>query len=333
MLRSRWFLLIVVSALLATGLVFFTGRFSTARRLSNLGLEIEGIPDAYLMISKSLEQRGYLVDRRDSTVRRSRVGLPGKRWNLERFGAPDHWLLRSKQAGTIFFVPVDEVPDLSYPFYYGFVRSELEESGLPLVTWTQLYVNRVYSGLYLRVELPVDPRKKDGRAGLLRELLMVRGDRMALVDTRFNRDGRLYAECVSNGIFPELVPPPPAVLWLAGLDPSPETTFLLSNAEPFELTLLPLPVSLADLYEKLQGSPLPRTVDERFGEWTAPLATGSPASASPFGEDRRRRLERALADYRRSLGAALGAHTALHDTELTAQMAALLETDDTTLPQ
>ncbi len=338
-LLSRWFLLLAVTGLAATALLLFTGRDTAARRLPNLELSAAGIPDSYLMLSKGPAERGYLVDRRDSTIRRSRANYPGKRWNVERFAGsstgPEHWLLRSKRFGTVFFVPVEEVPDLDYPFFYGFVRGQLEDHELPSVGWTQLFVNRVYSGLYLRVDLPVDPRKKDGRSGLLRELLMVRGDRMTLVDTRFNSDGRLYAECVSNGVFPELREPPPALSWLARRAGTAETTFLLNSAEPFDVTLLPLPVSLAGLFEKLHRAPLEPTVDQRLGEWMAPVAAGSIAAEAPFDEDLRRRMEEDLAEYRSSLGAALRAHLALHDSTVSSRISALLHdaTDEPTLPR
>ena len=141
---------------------------SSVDRLYNLDLENPGISDTYLILHRREADRCFVADRRDATVRRSDDQQPGRKWQCYRMAGagaePPSWLLQSKRKkkGTVFLVPVSDVPDWSYPFLYGFVREQREELELPQVEWTQLFVSRLYQGLYLRVALPFDLRVKDG---------------------------------------------------------------------------------------------------------------------------------------------------------------------------
>jgi len=134
------------------------------------------------VFSRSQTDRCRVVDRRDATMRRYDSRRPGRNRDCLRLpgrngDAQAHtWLVRSKRKGegTAFFVPVQDVRDWTYPFLYGFVRDSRGEIDLPKVEWTQLFVDRLYQGLYLRVALPFDLRRKDGGSGTLRELLTIR---------------------------------------------------------------------------------------------------------------------------------------------------------------
>ena len=93
---------------------------STVTRLTNMDLSASEFPDTYLMISKTDESKAYVVDRRDSTIRRSNNKQPGRKWDVFRI-SDDHdgrlvntWMVQSKKKGkgTVFFLPaiaVDEV--------------------------------------------------------------------------------------------------------------------------------------------------------------------------------------------------------------------------------
>ncbi len=301
----------------AIAILVLSGDISQTKRISNLDLRQSGFVPSYLMTSKRAPNKGYLVDRRDSTVRRSRKNLPGKMWNLDRFGEdpgagiPEHFLLRSKRYGTVFLIPVEAVENFEYPFLYQFVRDEYPELGLPEVQWTNLFLNRVYHGFYLRMSLPVDLRKKDGGNGTMRELMMVQGNEMTLVDTRFSPDARFYADGTTLGIFPALKKPPAVLAWLASRCPTPHATVLLNNAEPYEVSLLPLPYSLDRLYERLQGIPLRVTLDERFRRWMAPASEYEVHDAVPFDGERKKRFEAQYAGYFQRLRDALKAHRTL----------------------
>jgi hypothetical protein len=124
---------------------------SRAYRLSDLDLSGTGYPDTYIMRSKSEPSRCYVVDRRDATMRRGDPRQPGRKWDLVRIGAdridtdtqdprPATWLVQAKRkgTGTVFYMPVDDVPDWTYPFLYRFVQKHAEELDLPAVGWTQL---------------------------------------------------------------------------------------------------------------------------------------------------------------------------------------------------
>jgi hypothetical protein len=290
--------------------------YSRIKRVSNLDLSQSGFTPSYLMTSKSEPNRGYLVDRRDSTVRRSRKNMPGKMWDLDRFGEdpaagiPGHFLLRSKRYGAVFLVPVEAVEDFDYPFLYDFVRKEYPALELPEAHWTELFLNRVYEGLYLRMSLPFDLRKKDGGNGTMRELFMVRDNEMTLVDTRFSPDARFYEEGATLGIFPGLKEPPAVLAWLASRCPTSHVTLLLNNVEPYEVSLLPLPYSPALLYQRLEGMELQPTLDERFRRWAAP-ATEFEGEAPPFDAELRNRFEVERQDYARRLDIAIAAHRKL----------------------
>ena len=161
--------------------------------MSALDLSVPGCPDTYIMRSKSEPSRCYIVSRWQSTMRRTDAEPPGREWSLARVGpatsddGPTTWMVSSKRKGngTVFLVPVEDVRDWTYPFLYRFVRTHGPQLDLPEVGWTQVYIDRIYQGLYLRAALPFDPRKKDGGSGILRELLTVEGGRLIKVDTRF----------------------------------------------------------------------------------------------------------------------------------------------------
>jgi hypothetical protein len=299
----------------AAAIVPFVNQFSPTKRISNLDLS-QSFSPSYLMTSKTEPNRGYLVGRRDSTVRRSRKNLPGGMWDLKRFGEdqaagiPEHYLLRSKKYGTVFLIPAEAVEDFEYPFVYAFVRREYPDLDLPEAEWTDLFLNRVYSGLYLRMSLPFDLRKKDGGNGTIRELMMIRGNEMTLVDTRFNPHARFYEEGATLGIFPALSEPPPVLSWLAWRCPTPRTTLLLNNAEPYEVSLLPLPYSLDRLYELAEGVPLRPTLDERFRRWAAPVNEYQEQPA-PFDREKQARFAAEREEYGRRLEFAVTVHRTL----------------------
>ncbi len=294
---------------LALAIAATAPNLSQNARMANHDLTADAIPDTYLMLSKRDEARGYIADRRNSTVRRNRKNYPGRSWRVTRFGR-DCWLLRSKRQGTVFFVPVEEVADWIFPFFYDFVRLEAAPE-LPLVTWNQLLVNRIYTGLYLRIELPFDPRKKDGGNGILREILSVDRDRLTAVDTRFDRNGRLYVDLIAQGTFPRLQQPTAALGWLARQRPAEETTFLLHNAEPFDVTLLPLPLPINALARGVYGEPLLPIRDDRYQRWTA--GGWRRMDDNPFDAATRGRLEDAFHEYVANFRIALRSHRVLHD--------------------
>ncbi len=315
-LKARW---PAVLALAATGLALALCYPATrSQRLTNLDLSASGFPDTYVMHSKSERDRVFVVNRRDSTLRRGDAREPGRKWRIDRFRGPgataDTLLVRSKRLGkgSVFYVPVAEVADWSYPFLYTFVRQLHPELELPEVGWTQLYVDRVYRGLYLRVALPFDRRKKDAGSGVLRELLTVRDGRLRWVDTRFDDAPGVYNEAVAAGAFPELAPPPAALAWLARRAPTEGTTFLLSNRPPWRLELLPLPVSLPTLFEALHGRPPAAFEDDRYAIWVE-ADWRSPAPA-PFTAEQRAELAGGFALYAADLRAALRGDGELHRT-------------------
>ena len=102
-----------------------------AQRFSNLELAESGLPSTYLVLSKTDQNRCFMLRRRNATIRRSDSNQPGRKWECLRLhpragsAGADTWLLRSKRVGkgTVFLVPAMDVPDWTYPFLYDFVRN------------------------------------------------------------------------------------------------------------------------------------------------------------------------------------------------------------------
>lgn len=250
--------------------------YSPLSRLSNLDVREGGFPNVYITLSKTEPNRGYVGDRRDSTIRRNDRKQPGRKWNLRNIpdvsgrSERDIWFTQSKRKGkgTLFYIPVEQISDWTYPFFYRFVRRHDPQLELPKVSWVQLYVNRIYAGFHLRVAMPFDKRKKDGGSGVLRQLLIVEDGQLTHLDTRFNDKRGVYTDAVAKGIFPELHPPSATLAWLARRSPIRGTTFLMPNQAPYEVRLLPLPIPLLALFQADRGYQPAGFRDERLERWT-----------------------------------------------------------------
>jgi len=279
-------------------------------RIYNLDLSNPEIGDTYLIPHRSEANRCFVVARRDATLRRSDDKLPGRKWQCHPIdsdaGGSPTWLVQSKRKGkgTIFLVPANEVSDWSYPFLYEFVRKHRRDLELPKVEWTQLFVNRLYEGLYLRVSLPFDLRKKDGGSGVLREILTVEGERVSVVNTRFEDVRGLFNESLALANPPTLGAQPQALVWLALHDDASEVAFEMSTSSPYELRLLPLPISLPRLYERHTGQPPPSFQDDRVRSWQSDWRPKG-ALPPPFDEVELVELRHDFEVYRSSFARAL----------------------------
>ena len=321
-LSARTFCSYIVALVFAIAFSAVASSLSQTGRLVNIDLSQKGISESYLMFSKTEAGRGYLVARRDSTLRRSRRTVRGESWELSSFSnghsargsaekgeGPVHWLLRSDAQRTVFLVPVSCVKARDYVFAYNFVAREYEDLELPTAKWTQLFVNRIYQGLYLRLDLPRDLRKKDGGSGVLREICSVRDSEMTVVDTAFHAETRVYADCVANGVFPALKTAPPVLQWLDAQSPTKERILLLGSAEPFEVSLLPLPVSLDALFELVYGKTPTTITDERYVRWQ--VHGMDAASTDVFDADVQKRFNEDYEAHKSAFEAALKVHQAV----------------------
>lgn len=296
---------IVICAILSTR--------SFVSKTTNLKTPTPGsIKEAFLMTSKSGENKCYLVDRHDSTIRRSSAKIPGDSWNINISPGdknpknPSGMLLTDKKKGTIVFIPVQDIKNPAYPYASEFVRKKLKDKNIPKLEWNQVYINRIYSGLYLKMELPSDPTKKRGRPGPRREFLSVKGNELTLVNTLFNPDSRFLAETLLSGVFPDAAPCNPAIAWLDQISENDRTTFILGNVEPYRVTLMPLPITIDDVYEKQFGKPLSPAMDERFGKWRD-AATGGAVDPN-FTEEEMSAFRDGFEIYMKDFGTALSAH-------------------------
>lgn len=306
-MKPIWTAGIVLLAAILISLVRPPG--STVSRLTNLDLTLSDIPDTYLILSKSNSDKAFVVNRRDSTMRRSNKGQPGRKWDVFRikhtagYEHADTWIVKSKREGkgTVIFVPAIDVGDWSYPFFYNFVAARDEQLKLPQVSWTQLYVNRVFHGLYLRVALPFDKRKKDGGSGILREVITVDGSHSYHVNSRLNSVPGLYAEKVTESYFPAVADAPPHLLWLASLNSTDVSTFVMSNLPPFDVSHWPVPLNIAAIYKAQFGANPAGYLDDRFGTWIQQDA----AEEFPFDTEARQEMQSAFNEYAASFAQAI----------------------------
>jgi len=298
-----------IALVLAIVIVILGTQRSMMVRLTNFDLAASGFNDTYVTYTKTDASKAYVDDRRDSTIRRSDRGQPGRKWDAFRFAgrstAPggEIWLVKSKYRGkgTVFFVPVSNIDDWIFPFLYSFIAQRDETLRLPRLEWTNLYVNRIYHGLYLRVALPFDLRKKDGGNGVLREIITTNEGWSSHVNTRFEDTPGVFADQVTESNFPELVTPSPRLAWLVSQNPSDETTVLMSDKEPFGVSLLPLPISLPELFVALNERAPAGYRDDRFRRWIL----WPPLEEPPFTDVELTELQAEFAEYAKSLRQAI----------------------------
>jgi len=120
-----------------------------------------------------------------------------------------------------------------------------------------------------------DRRRRDGGSGQLLELLMLRDSNIACLDTRFSNPCKSYRTIISNSKFPALMAPSKLVKWLIMHSPIEETLFVMQPFEPYLLTYLPLPISLADEYSQLNDGPLPEWADSRYDNFLTNYSSDS----------------------------------------------------------
>jgi hypothetical protein len=298
--------LLPASALIAAvGIAALAHEHSRTSRLATLDLANEALPDTYIVRDRSRPDRTdrcWVTGRRGATVRRDEKGPgTGVKWDCHRLLAEralgQHtWLIRAKSAGTgaQFLVPVSDVPDWTFPFLYAVVRERVPDLELPWVGWTQLFVERIYQGLYLRVALPFDLRKREGGTGLRRELLSIRSGALGVVDSRFLDADRFYVEWARQGRLPELTPPSPALAWLAKRRATGDVTLVTAAHPATGVSLLPLPVSLLDLYRVTYDREATFHADGDYRQWTHGAWREEDGAVSVPDDDE---LETEFADY------------------------------------
>jgi hypothetical protein len=293
---------------------------TSLRRMSNLEFGASGLYQTYLMKSRTQPDRCRVQNRRASTMRRADPRERGQDWDCDRIpgagGNMDGWLVRSNRygEGTILFVPIYAVDDWTYPYFYGFVRGHRAALELPAVRWTQLFVDRLYSGLYLQVALPFDLHRRDGGSGILRSILTVEPERLRVLNTRFEDNGDAYVRHLDDRGPTRFAEPDPELAWLMGLRSAGERTFLMSNRAPNELSILPLPVSLPELYESREDRALLPIPEGRTSLWARSSQADGRGHTVPFDEAETAELRAGFDRYALSLDRALRAEGEFHQT-------------------
>ena len=323
------------AALLAAIVTIWVIPATPHRRMSNLDFSAAGLPQTYLMLNKDEPNRCVVLGRRASTLRRDDAREPGRSWDCDSIEAPDGaayendaWIVRSTRfgKGTVLFVPVYAVDDWTYPFFNAFVREAIADApsdppddtaqsvALPEVEWTQLFVNRLYEGLYLRIGLPFDLRSKDGGSGILRSILTLDPQSVRVVDTRFEENTAAWENRLTFDDAPIVEADLPLVRWLAAMRPANERTLLLSNQGLQNLRLLPMPISLPELYEQWEGTPLATIESQSAALWAQTTAAYDPAPAPSFDAEASAALRESFVRYSLALERGLLAEGAYRES-------------------
>ncbi len=292
-IRARDLLAPLVAVGLALILALLVAPTRSAGRVANLSVTSSLLPHAYVMRHRSESDMGYLVERRSSTLRRDRAGQAGRKRRVEKVPANvadvrATWLLRSRLLGTVIFVPVEAVPDWSLPYVHAWLRDEMPGAYLPEVRWVQLHIDRVYQGVYLKVALPVDLRKKEGGSGNLQSILETDGRRVSRLNTRFEDAPGGFMEELAAGPVPIPRLPLPVIAWLAAMYNLPVKTFIMTAERPRGLYIMPLPVALGPIFERARGRRPAHVEDERFKRWIEAAAV---SSDSPFDSEQMAALQ------------------------------------------
>ena len=285
---------------------------SRANRVSTLDLGEDGFRDLYIQHRDREHTKVTIGDRGETTLKRGELPSLAPEWTIRRVSRADEseppyaWLARSQARGAVFFLPVTQVSDWIYPYLYGFVRQRRKGIELPPVEWANVFLDRVYQGLYLRVALPFD---RTGRRR--RELVLIRDEEMMRVDTWFEPPQERYAELFPDAELPELEPPAPALMWLSAFLSADESSVVLAASPPYEAKLMPLPIQTPSLYAAVHGRPPQFVTDTRVLRWDE---SWRPAvSESRFLRDVEMvDLSSGFEDYRASFVRALRAHGELH---------------------
>ena len=141
---------------------------------------------------------------------------------------------------------------------------------------------------------------------MLRELLSVDGARVSVVNSRFEEVRGLYAESVALAQPPILGPQPAALVWLGQHRPQRDVTFVMSTSAPYDLRLLPLPLSLVRLFELRYGRKPIAFEDERQRAWQAAWRSGADPLRPPFDEAELAKMRSEFQRYSQSLPARAG---------------------------
>lgn len=272
-------------------------------RTANLDLEASALPASYLMHHGVEPGYGYLVDRRSSTIHRADRGAPGGKRRVMPMrlgeGTGDGYALVAKRYPTVLLVPLAALQDWSYPFVHAMFAAEHPEWPLAELSMRRLYVDRVFRGIYLQVELPYDKRKKDGGSGELRQLLAVTTQSASRISTRWEDAPGALIEKLAVGRFPQVAKAPAQVAWLASVAGGVDTTVVLEPGVDGVGRLSPLPISLAAMYRAALGRAPAQVEDARFATLRA-AATRAVALPPPDAKTQARR-DAAYAAYLRAL--------------------------------
>lgn len=303
----------VIGLLLAIAVTAVAATQRPLARVGNLDVSESALPSRYLMLHKTEPNAAYLVERRNSTMRRSAQKQPGRKRRLLRFhlaaAQRESFVLLHKQVPTTILLPAEALADWSYPFVHAFVRERHPDWPLASIRLEQLHVNRLYRGLYVAIELPHDPTKKQGGDGSLRTLLSVDEGQIHRFDTRFEDGPGALMDRIILGQWPNVAPTPPEVAFLLrlreGQAPIAPQTFVLARGETAALQRSPTFVSLSDVFAAAFGRPAGHYDDARAAAWLLrPDPDGEQPSAG-WDPSARAELQAAWQRYLPALAAAV----------------------------
>ena len=253
-----------------------------------------------------------MSNRKASTLRRSdtRPRRPSYSIGYSRGTTAPSFLLRSKNEGIHLFIPCEKVLDWDFPFIQLELAKELEAKSQCKPAWTTLFLSRHYKGLYLKVTLPFDLRKKYGGPDCRRAFIQCDDKGNGLVTcSRLLWPAEAFRRATADGQFPRLRYGRRVYDWSFHSLCQP-SHLIMDSRPPYQMFPLPLPFSLQSLLREVHGNhtSLPKFRDERLSRFDAHRRRQAKSLFELLGKERCGQIEKRLLAYRKVLLEAIKRH-------------------------
>ena len=269
----------------------FAGRWSPLAARSALRLDTEAravflttLPDDPARVNVSTKRESTSLDRDEAALGGDPYWIHRYR-DPERGGLPERILLTSRSRGARLLLPLGALdleqalsaaratpPPVNEPVAGTAVEparaTPIVESAL-----VQLFVDRLFAGLYLELRFPEREIGKDEKA-IDYDLVVVRGNRVRTTDFLLQPNAELYRAALSDGVLP-------SGPLLRNPSTGDELVYMLSETmEPGRPLFVPIP--LFDELALAWGEDLSTIVDDRWQAARFPAYESVP----PSGETR-----------------------------------------------
>ena len=266
-IKSSKFLFLIGGAIgIALVSIKLIGEHSELLKSSNIQISTQGFKKMNLQFFAEKPNRCNLAVWSKSTTRRSNKRIPKilRDCYSRKFSADQNiWRLSSTNKSVIILHPAEAISDWVFPFFYGeYLHSRTNNIALE-IEWIQLFVNRIYNGLFLKIIFPKPSPKKEGNKRDKIDFLFVSSNRMRCVTSDFQIPCRIYPKLIVEGIFPEKKPTPLHLSHISHLLPKKEIFLILRETPIPHVVEIPLILAYSEIFERS----ISYHIDERYKFW------------------------------------------------------------------